>query len=142
MTKIAINSCYGGFGLSEEVLMRYAELQGYKPGIYVEDEFHTKVIIVPRSEYIEQNNLVKSLRGGDKDLYHQERKVLEGMVVWGFDIKRDDPLLIRAIEETGEKESSDCLGAIKVVEIPDDVDWEIKEYDGAEWVAERHRTWS
>jgi hypothetical protein len=28
-----------------------------------------------------------------------------------------------------------------VVEIPDGVEWEIAEYDGLEWVAEKHRTW-
>jgi hypothetical protein len=27
------------------------------------------------------------------------------------------------------------------VDIPDDVKWEIEEYDGNEWVAEVHRTW-
>jgi len=31
---------------------------------------------------------------------------------------------------------------LKVVEIPDDVQWQIEEYDGHEWVAERHRTWA
>jgi hypothetical protein len=31
---------------------------------------------------------------------------------------------------------------LKVVDVPDDVDWEIGEYDGTEWVAEKHRTWS
>lgn len=30
---------------------------------------------------------------------------------------------------------------LKIVEIPPDVDWEINEYDGVEWVAETHRTW-
>ena len=28
-----------------------------------------------------------------------------------------------------------------VVEIPDDVEWYIEEYDGREWIAERHRVW-
>lgn len=30
---------------------------------------------------------------------------------------------------------------IKIVDVPDDVDWTIADYDGAEWVAEKHRTW-
>ena len=30
---------------------------------------------------------------------------------------------------------------LKIIEIPDDVDWIIEEYDGNEWVAEKHRTW-
>jgi hypothetical protein len=31
---------------------------------------------------------------------------------------------------------------LKVIEIPENVDWEIGEYDGMEWVAEKHRRWS
>ena len=31
---------------------------------------------------------------------------------------------------------------LKIVEVPDDVNWYIEEYDGMEHVAERHRTWS
>jgi hypothetical protein len=30
---------------------------------------------------------------------------------------------------------------LRIVEIPDDVNWYIAEYDGREHVAERHRTW-
>jgi len=30
---------------------------------------------------------------------------------------------------------------LKVVEIPDDVEWNVQEYDGNEWVAEKHRIW-
>ena len=35
-----------------------------------------------------------------------------------------------------------CVSDLKVVEIPDDVEWEIEEYDGNEWVSEVHRCWS
>jgi len=31
---------------------------------------------------------------------------------------------------------------LKIVEVPDDANWYIAEYDGLEHVAERHRTWS
>lgn len=30
---------------------------------------------------------------------------------------------------------------IKIVDIPDDVEWELCEYDGIEHIAEKHRTW-
>lgn len=35
----------------------------------------------------------------------------------------------------------DCAD-LKIVEIPDDVEWVIEEYDGIEYVSEVHRTWS
>jgi hypothetical protein len=56
---------------------------------------------------------------------------------WDYEI-RNHPILIQAVEE-GVK--SGRIKWIKIIEIPDDVDWIINEYDGAEWVAERHRTW-
>jgi hypothetical protein len=55
-------------------------------------------------------------------------------------IPRDDELLIRIVEELGDKASGYCA-ELEIVEIPDDVDWYVEEYDGSEWVAERHRTW-
>lgn len=57
------------------------------------------------------------------------------------DLKRTDHLLIQMVEELGGKKAGDKYAYLEIVEIPDDVDWCIKEYDGAEWVAERHRTW-
>ena len=46
-----------------------------------------------------------------------------------YDIPRDHPLLVELVEELGSK----CWGdhaELKVVEIPEDVEWEIIEYDG------------
>jgi hypothetical protein len=30
---------------------------------------------------------------------------------------------------------------LTIVDIPDDIEWQIEEYDGMEWVAEVHRIW-
>ena len=57
------------------------------------------------------------------------------------DIPRDDPILIQLFEEMGDA-ANGFAADMKIVEIPDGVDWEIEEYDGNEWVAEKHRTWS
>ena len=83
------------------------------------------------------------------DMYCKEKNIEPGKwnETWGFyedfhhtDIRRDDPLLVRIVEELG-KESNTKFSELTVVEIPDDVDWYIEEYDGGEHVAERHRTW-
>ena len=55
------------------------------------------------------------------------------------DIARDDPKLVALVEQGNASEEDSTL---KVVEIPDDVDWVIENYDGREWVAEKHRQWS
>ena len=58
-----------------------------------------------------------------------------------FKIYRADSDLIKIIEELGN-DANDAYSELKIVEIPDNVVWDIQEYDGREWVAEKHRTWS
>lgn len=57
------------------------------------------------------------------------------------DISRDDKDLVEIVESLGKLADGFCA-ELKVVEIPEGVNWYIEEYDGAEHVAERHRTWS
>ncbi len=56
------------------------------------------------------------------------------------ELRRDDRDLVTAFEEMQEKAGGNW-SELKIVEVPDDVEWEIQEYDGWEWVAEKHRTW-
>lgn len=58
-----------------------------------------------------------------------------------WEIPRDDPILVSIVEDMGE-EADGAFAQLKVIEIPNDVEWQIEEYDGTEWVAEKHRTWS
>lgn len=50
------------------------------------------------------------------------------------DCPRDNPLLIEYLE-------THCDDQLGIIEIPDDVDWEIDYDDGVEHVAEKHREW-
>lgn len=63
---------------------------------------------------------------------------------YGYDFsdkeKRSDPKLIEAIEKLGDS-ANGRFAQIEIVEIPDDIDFTIEEYDGIEWIAEVHRTW-
>jgi len=70
----------------------------------------------------------KSMAGIDDDLFYH------------YDIERDDPYLIKIVREMGAAANGD-FSNLKIVEVPADVDWIIQEYDGIEWVAEKHRTW-
>ena len=56
------------------------------------------------------------------------------------DIERNDPVLVKVVEELGSK-SFGFAANLKIVEIPDDVNWEVVQYDGLEHIAEKHRTW-
>jgi len=109
--KIVINSCYGGFGLSDEAFVHYLNKKGIK--------FTRK----------KRNSCF-----GDE--FHDEK----GEFLSDYNLNRSDPELIKTVEELGEKANGQCAD-LKIVEIPDDVEYEIEEYDGVEWVAENHRTW-
>ena len=75
------------------------------------------------------------------DLY----KILTGTPpaedVYYWEIPRDNAILVQIVEQLGERANS-RYGELAIVEIPDDVEWHIHEYDGMEHVAENHRTWS
>lgn len=60
---------------------------------------------------------------------------------YGREIPRDDPYLVKIVRDMGTAANGDHAD-LKIVEVPGDVEWEIAEYDGNEWVAEKHRTWS
>ena len=114
--KIVINSCYGGFGLSREAILKYLELSG------IEYTFE------PQQDRDTQNRL------GSKIMVNGKQFV-------DHTIPRDDPVLVSVVKQLADK-ANDIHAELKVVEIPADVKWQIDEEDGNEWVAECHRTWS
>lgn len=57
------------------------------------------------------------------------------------EIPRDDPYLVKIVKELGMGANGPHSN-LKIVEIPGDIEWLVQEYDGAEWVAEKHRTWN
>lgn len=131
MKELVINRCHGGFGLSHEAVMRYAELKGIT--LYFEEEYSViHYYTVPVNEYrkIYEEAQSKQSWKDVNELYFSES-----------DIERDDPLLIQVVRELGEK-ASGRHSKLKIVQIPDDVNYEIDEYDGIEHVSEVHRTWS
>ena len=56
------------------------------------------------------------------------------------DIDRNNPLLVQIVEEMGEQ-ANGMYAKLKVVEVPDGVEWQIEEYDGLEHVAAIHEIW-
>ena len=58
-----------------------------------------------------------------------------------YELHRDDPELIQVVESLGE-EANGPYAELTIISIPADVQWTVEEYDGLEWIAEVHRTWS
>jgi hypothetical protein len=73
------------------------------------------------------------------DLFKKRSGITDGDF-YDHDIARDDPVLVQIVRELGA-EADSKFANLKIVEIPAYVEWEIGEYDGREWVAEKHRTW-
>jgi hypothetical protein len=77
------------------------------------------------------------LSGPAKELYSQLSGTKD---VWDNDIARDDPFLVQTVEQLGDA-ANGAYAELRIVEIPADVEWTVEEYDGSEWIAEKHRTW-
>lgn len=58
----------------------------------------------------------------------------------GHLIPRDDKNLVQVVEELREEANGHCA-ELKIVSIPDDIEWQISSVDGVEHVSELHRTW-
>lgn len=58
----------------------------------------------------------------------------------GHLIPRDDEKLVSVVEELCEEANGHCA-QLKVVSIPDEIEWQISTVDGVEHVSEIHRTW-
>lgn len=76
------------------------------------------------------------------DKYSFTNYNVEGHEDWYYrEIDRGDPTLIQVVEEMGKDANGD-YAKLSIVVVPDGIEWQIEEYDGMEWVAEAHRTWS
>jgi hypothetical protein len=120
--KVVINRCFGGFGISNLAFEKLLERKGVEfQKVPAKFKFHDDVF-----------DYYKAGSEQSDATYISEYEFYE---------QRNDPDLIAVIEEMG-KDSWGWASELAIVEIPDDVDWHISEYDGLEHVAENHRTWS
>ena len=140
--KIVINKCYGGFGLSHKATMEYAQRKGFKLYSFVDKRDEKGCLIKGKNgelyevePYDGTQELILGLLYYYKSPEREEKSFFAAR-----DIERNDSVLVQIVEEM-EKDANGSHANLKVVEIPDGVQWEIEEYDGIEWIAEAHRTW-
>ena len=140
--KVVINTCFGGFGLSHEATLRYFEIKGIE--VYPEQgnaiwKFWTYWIVKPEDRIeSKEGEAFYAMSIEDRRAYNQAHSE---QTVYPREIERHDPVLVQVVEEMGDAADGDHA-ELAVVEIPDDVEYIIEEYDGLEHVAEAHRTWS
>ena len=125
--RVVLNSGFGGFGISDEALMRLIE-QG--AAVVVECPYSPPLAPVPlRDGFI-----------GDKGYPGRVNKGGISYCLAGGDGVRADPDLVAVVSEMGE-EAGDDLSTLVIIEIPDSIDWYIEDHNGFETVHEEHRWW-
>ena len=139
--KIVINDCYGGFNVSHEGMLRYFEIKGQPVWPEISNDYWkhwTYWTVSPENRTeTKEGEAFYAMSLSERQAYNEAHS---NFTVYHLDIKRDDPALVQMVEELGKK-ASGVHSKLKVVQIPDDVNWYIHEYDGMEHVSEEHRTW-
>jgi len=138
--------------LSREAVMEYARIKGWVLHTYVEkwsallyagkpyDPKDKELIKWPNENYkVQEGHGPTPFYSFNPDV-KTWKDLGENISFYEHDIKRDDPVLVETVKRLGDKSWGYC-SELKIVEIPDGVKWQIEEYDGIEWVAEKHRTW-
>lgn len=118
--KIVVNKCFGGFGLSVKAVS------------YLEENHNVKV-------YKSWDELKKNKQEGQLWAVQDESSSMDH-VYTNADEFRTDERIIEVVEKLGDYANGMCAG-LEVLEIPDDIEYEIDDYDGIETIRESHRSW-
>lgn len=141
--KIVINKCYGGFGISNEALHELIKLEAsciqskkFTEYTYIQSDINWEL-----KENGIWYNKYSAIAINDKNLTDINNILLSTVYFLKTgDSIRSNPDLINVIEKLG-KNASGHYSKLKIVEIPDKVNWEIDEYDGMETVREISGCW-
>jgi hypothetical protein len=158
--KIVINACFGGFSISNLAVKILAGLKGRKCFFFTTENLGGDYIPMSDDEAIANTRMFPLINAFDidnpneilrsvkdwHDMSMDERKAQNALYkkhsLDGMADDRSDPYLVGMVEELGSKAASGSCAKLKVVEIPDGIEWEISEYDGNESVEEKHQSWS
>jgi len=153
--KIVVNKCFGGFGLSPKAIKRISQLQRkecyfFKDGLkndYKEitlkqaegDIFFSAFSVPNPNEYLQEGDW-RAMTIEERQAQNARFDAISLRSRYDYE-ERTNPLLIQVVEELGEKAASGKLALLKIIEIPDGIEWEIDDYDGVETIREQHRSW-
>lgn len=155
MTKIVINKRIGGFGLTDQAIFLYGKLKNLNLVRYkrLEDDsyivFQEEEIVLDDAHTL-LSNMVFTLipdntpipeKTNSEFVYSNLLEIITSYSEVGGVMFRSDPCLVEAVKILGDKANAKYC-ELKIVEIPDDVDWYICESDnGTEYIREKSRSW-
>ncbi|WP_449411125.1 hypothetical protein [Methylobacterium komagatae] len=138
--KIVINKCFGGFGLSDAALYRYAERKGLT--LYPEKGLCNTITywtVPPERRPVTLEG--EAFYAASMEERAASNDAHSANTLYHRDIPRDDPDLVSVVEDMGDA-ANGTYAKLKVISIPADAQWEIDDYDGSESIHEVHRTWA
>jgi hypothetical protein len=122
MTKIVYNACYGGFSLSHEATMRYAEIKGIT--LYTKEEnYFTHYYLCPPEEF---ERLVDEDNANPTHTGRYDRS--NAMYFSLRDVDRADPALVQVVEELGDK-ANGPNAKLRIEDVPAGTLYRIDEFD-------------
>ena len=149
--KIVVNKCYGGFHLSAEAYFRVLDdiikdnnwfIYTYEPDNRV-SKFIEKPIVYTKASISDIDfgdpYIIVSTNYGDS-FTDKELKEADKIYMEEYNIPRNNIHLVKVVEEMGQ-DAYGKYSKLEVIDIPDDIEWEISEYDGWETIEEKHRSW-
>ncbi len=130
--QVVINKCYGGFGLSKAALLEIA-----CTSCIHYDLMHPKEYFGAGWEKL----LAEAVAKPDDSIFRvtmfNDRVLVDNHA---SESARACPYLVEVVTRLGDK-ANGRFSDLKVVEIPDDIEYEINDYDGRESIHEVHKTW-
>lgn len=131
--KVVINKSGSGLELSAKAVKKYLECKGKECFIYK----------WAKGTYlrVDTNMLPSFPIYTTKDLgFSPSARQIGGFALYLDRIERNDKDLIKVVEELGREADTD-YSWLKIVEIPDDIEYEIDNKDGTEKIYEKSRVW-
>ena len=138
MSKIVYNGCYGGFGLSDRAIRRYAEIKGIT--LYPEEVAlgsagftYTNYWTIPPEGRV--GKVIDESEWYSHSLEERaaSNKFCSDHQIDHRNIPRNDPVLVQVVEELGREAGSEHAD-LKIREIVPGTRYRIDEYDGRESV--------
>ena len=154
MKEVVINKRFGGYNVSHEASIDIFKYDNNVDKVYIYSAENYESDKCKLIKDIKFNNgefdndiddyvtYISSKYLGD-NINRNEIKLdcVKFMLSLTQNIKREDKRLIELIKEWGSERCSGNYSELKIVEIPDDVEYEIDDYDGCESIHEKHRIW-
>lgn len=135
--KVVINDCFGGFGLSDMAIEMIMERKGFGCFRYKYDISNNKFVKCGESD----KGLFSVVYYCTEDFGDVVKELPDETRFEWCDIDRNDIDLIAVVQKLGRKADSG-FSKLAIVKIPDDVEWEICDFDGWESIHEKHRVWT